>query len=143
MKVSHFLNALEYARVHAAIKEAEAGTSGDMVVYVARKVHLDVLADANRKFKEFRLDASGLDNNLLIYIAPKSQTFAVVGGGLLHQKVGQAWWDDLSALLTQHFKKNDYTGGLVAAVERAGVALKLHFPGTDTDRRGQRDIVEE
>jgi len=67
----------------------------------------------------------------------------VVGGTALHGKVGQAWWDELSALLTLHFKEGRYTDGLVAALEEAGRVLKTHFPATTVDRTGQQDIVEE
>ena len=67
----------------------------------------------------------------------------MVGGTALHGKVGQAWWDELSALLTLHFKEGRYTDGLVAALEEAGRVLKTHFPATTVDRTGQQDIVEE
>ena len=62
------------------------------------------------------------------FLAPKTQTFAVVGGTALDEKVGQVWWDHLIALLTSHFKENRYTDGLIAAIDRAGQALKTHFP---------------
>ena len=74
---------------------------------------------------------------------PKSQTFAVVGGKALHERVGQAWWDDLVKLLRQHFRVGAYTDGLVEAIDRAGEALRRHFPAGEVDRNGQSDIVEE
>jgi uncharacterized membrane protein len=98
---------------------------------------------ANHEFCKLRLETATDKNSLLIFLAPKTQTFAVVGGTALHEKVGQAWWDDLIALLTRHFKEGRYTDGLVAAIEQAGHALKSHFPATATDRTGQKDIVEE
>jgi uncharacterized membrane protein len=79
----------------------------------------------------------------LIFLAPKSQKFAVVGGPALHEKVGQAWWDELIALLTRHFKESRYTDGLVATIGQAGRALQTHFPARASDRSGRRDIVEE
>jgi uncharacterized membrane protein len=143
MKVKHFLNAIEHGHVHAAIKSAENGTSGDVVVYITHKTVEDPLVAANREFRRFRLDAAPDKNSFLIFLAPKSQTFAIVGGEALHEKVGQAWWDELSALLTRHFKAAHYTAGLVAAIEQAGQKLKAHFPASMPDRTGQRDIVEE
>jgi len=80
---------------------------------------------------------------LLIFLAPKSQKFAVVGGTALHEKVGQAWWDGFIALLTRHFKDGHFTDGIVAALEKAGTALKTHFPDASPDRAGQKDIVED
>ncbi|MCE0523245.1 MAG: TPM domain-containing protein [Methylacidiphilales bacterium] len=143
MKVKQFLNSVEHARVHQAIRSAEEGTSGDIVVFISHRHVKEPLDAANREFRKLRLDAAGHDNSMLIFLAPKSQKFAVVGGGALHQKVGQGWWHELVELLTRHFKESRFTDGLVATIERAGGALKTHFPATATDRTGQRDIVEE
>ncbi|MEI9999013.1 MAG: hypothetical protein WDO13_07510 [Verrucomicrobiota bacterium] len=44
----------------------------------------------------------------------------MLGSPALHAKVGQAWWHDLSALLTRHFKEGHYTEGLIEAVAEAG-----------------------
>jgi uncharacterized membrane protein len=143
MKVKHFLSALEHARVHGAIKEAEEGTSGDIVVYITHKHVADPLAAAHREFRRLRLETATDNDSFLIYLAPKSQKFAVVGGTALHDQTGQAWWDHLSALLARHFKEARYTDGLIAAIEEAGRKLKAHFPAQSSDRRGQKDIVEE
>jgi uncharacterized membrane protein len=143
MKVKHFLSALEHARVHAAIKAAEQGTSGDIVVVITHRSVNDPLAAAQREFRRLRLESATNKDGFLVFLAPKSQKFAVVGGTALHDKAGQAWWDHLSALLTRHFKEGRYTDGLVAAIEQAGEKLKHHFPAQNTDRTGQHDIVEE
>ena len=66
-----------------------------------------------------------------------------MGGTALHEKVGQAWWDEFLALLTRHFKEGRYTDGLIAALDQAGHALRTHFPSAPLDRTGQKDIVEE
>ena len=143
MKVKHFLDALEHARVHAAIKAAEEGTSGDIVVYITHKRVEDPLPVANHEFRKLHLETATRKDSVLLFLAPKSQKFAVVGGTALHDKVGQAWWDHLGALLARHFKEGRYTDGLVAAIEQAGQKLKQHFPSHTTDRTGQQDIVEE
>ena len=143
MKVKHFLSALEHDRVHQAIRSAEEGASGQIVVFISHRNVKDPLAAANREFRKLRLEAATDKNSLLIFLAPKSQKFAVVGGAALHEKVGQAWWNELIALLTRHFKEGRYTDGLAATIERAGRALKAHFPAGAPDRADRRDIVEE
>jgi len=142
MKVRHFLSTVDHNRVHAAIKSAESGNSGDIVLYITHRKVKDALTTAHRTFRHLNLGRAADQNSLLIFIAPKSQTFALVGGPALHEKVGQAWWDELVALLAGHFKEGRYTDGLVAALDRAGIALRQHFPSTDTDRTGQQDILE-
>jgi uncharacterized membrane protein len=134
---------VEHGRVHQAIRSAEEDTSGDIVLYISHRKVEDPLVAAHLEFKKLGLETATDKNSLLIFLAPKSQKFAVVGGTALHEKVGQAWWDELIALLTGHFKAGRYTDGLVSSIEQAGRALKAHFPATSPDRTGQKDIVEE
>jgi len=143
MKVKHFLSALEHDRIHQAIRSAEEGTSGKITVYISHRKVEDPLAAANHEFRKLRLETATDKNGLLIFLAPKSQKFAVVGGTALHAKVGQAWWDELIALLTRHFKEGRYTDGLAATIEQAGRALRTHFPSDAPGRAGEGDIVEE
>jgi len=143
MKVKHFLSALEHGRVHQAIRSAEKGTSGSIVLFISHRKVEDPLAAAHHEFSKLRLEAAKGDNCLLLFLAPKTQKFAVVGGAAHHEKVGQVWWDDLVALLTRHFKANHYTDGLVATIAQAGHALQTHFPASASDRTSERDIVEE
>ena len=145
MKVSHFLNSVEHASVHRAIRAAEEGTSGDIVVFITHRSVTDPLDAAEKQFLKLRLDQAVEKNSLLIFLAPKTQKFAVIGGSALHEKVGQPWWDELVGILTRHFKAMRYTDGLLAAIEEAGRALKKHFPATQTDRhrpvRHRRGII--
>lgn len=143
MNVKHFFTHLEHDRVHRAIRAAETGTSGDIVLYITHAKVEDPLAAANEQFRKLHLETVTDKNSFLIFLAPKSQKFAMVGGTALHEKVGQAWWDELVALLTLHFKANHYTEGLIATIERAGIALRKHFPASAENRTGQKDIVEE
>jgi uncharacterized membrane protein len=142
MKAKHFFNQLEHTRITAAIQAAELGTSGYIVLFITHHAVIDALAAAHKVFTKRHLEQAADDNSLLLFLAPKSQTFAVVGGKALHERVGQAWWDALIELLKQHFKAGDYTGGLVAAIAKAGHALKQHFPASNVDRTGQSNIVE-
>jgi uncharacterized membrane protein len=143
MKIEHFLKGVEHDRVHHAIRDAEKGTSGDIVVYVSHRQESDPLAGAHRAFRKLNLGDAADKNSLLIFLAPKTQKFAIVGGTALHEKAGQAWWDDLAGLLGRHFKDGRYTEGLLEVIARAGEKLQTHFPDEAPDRTGQKDIVEE
>jgi uncharacterized membrane protein len=143
VKTKHFLSKLEHTLVHDAIRKAEAGTSGDIVVYITQKEAPDALAAAQEVFTRRHLEKAAKDNSLLIFLAPVSQTFAVVGGKALHEAVGQAWWDDLAGVLRTHFRTSYFTEGLVESIKKAGHALKNHFPADNVDRAGQSDIIEE
>ena len=143
MKIKHFLSNVEHQRVHDAIKAAEQHTSGDIVVYITHRKTDDPLAAAHQEFRKLKLDSDAAQNSVLIFLAPKTQKFAIVGGTALHDKVGQRWWDDLVPLLAKHFKDSRYTDGLVALIEHIGHAHKAHFPATASRPTGTSDIVEE
>ncbi len=143
MTTRHFLNYLEHERIHAAIKRAEKGTSGDIVVFITHKKAPDALAAAQEVFRRRHLKGSAKDNTLLIFLSPPSRTFAVVGGQALHDAVGQEWWEELAGMMRTHFRTRYYSEGLESAVNFAGEALRHYFPAEDVDRTGQADIVEE
>ncbi|MDB4793614.1 TPM domain-containing protein, partial [Methylacidiphilales bacterium] len=111
--------------------------------YISHRRVDDPLVAANHEFRKLHLENATTKNSLLIFLAPRAQKFAVVGGTALHEKVGQGWWEELVAILTSHFKESRYTDGLIAALEKAGHALRMHFPDDTPDRTGQKDIVEE
>jgi uncharacterized membrane protein len=143
MKLTHFLSSVEHERIHQAIRAAETGTSGDIVLFITHDRVEDPVTAADQEFRKLGLETGAKKNALLIFLAPKSQKFAIVGGTALHEKVGQRWWDELVALLGRHFKAESFTDGLVAVIQHAGHALQKHFPAGATDRTGERDIVEE
>ena len=72
-------------------------------------------------------------NAVLIFVAPVSQTFAVIGDEAVHRKCGDAFWQQLAAAMTEHFKQGEFTAGLVHGIERAGVLLAAEFPRQPDD----------
>jgi uncharacterized membrane protein len=139
----HFLNHLEHERIQRAIQRAEAGTSGDIVVFITHKKAPDPVAAAQEVFTRRHLNKAANDNSLLIFLSPPSRTFAVVGGKALHDAVGQDWWEELAGMLRTHFRTRYYSEGLAQAIDCAGEAFRAHFPADKVDRTGQSDIVEE
>ena len=75
-----------------------------------------------------------LRNGVLIYLAPRSRTFAVIGDTAVHDKCGDAFWRLLTAAMALHFKRGEFTEGLVHGIDRAGALLAEHFPRTTGDR---------
>ena len=144
MKTKHFLKNVEHKRVLQAIRAAEEGNTGDIVLLVTHEKVQDPVTAANLTFQKLNLQAAADKNSILILLAPETQKFAVVGGAMLHARVGHAWLHELTGLLSQYFKEGRYSDGLVAAIERIGTALKTHFPATGSvNRQGQRDIIEK
>ena len=68
------------------------------------------------------------------FFAPRTQQFAIVGDTGIHEKCGQPFWEEISALLSARFKEGQFTEALVAAVAKVGEVLARHFPRRPDDQ---------
>ncbi len=135
--------AVDHARVTAAIAAAEAGTSGRIRVLIARHRAPDPIAAAQRHFRRLSVAQLTHRDGVLIFVAPRSRTFAVIGDKGVHEKCGDAFWRELASAMTGSFKKGDFTTGLVHGIERAGALLAAHFPAEGAKPAPANDSVED
>ena len=133
---------VDHDRVNAAIVAAEARTSGRIRVLVARHRAPHAVAAAQRHFQRLGIAQLPKRSGVLIFVAPRSRTFAVIGDQGVHEKCGDAFWRELAAAMTIYFKKGDFTAGLVHGIERAGALLAEHFPA-DAGPSAPPDAVED
>ena len=134
---------IDHDRVVAAIAAAEQRTSGEIRVVVARHPAADPVAAAQSHFERLGMTHTKLRNGVLIYLAPRSHTFAVIGDTAVHDKCGDAFWRLLAAAMAVQFKRGEFTEGLVHGVERAGALLAEHFPRSPDDHNELPNQVEE
>jgi uncharacterized membrane protein len=117
-----------HGRVVQAILAAEARTSGQIRVVVARHKAKEPVAAAQAYFNRFKMANSPLRNGILIFVAPRSRNFAVIGDSGVHEKCGEAFWGILAEAMGERFKRGEFTDGIVHGVERAGDLLATTFP---------------
>lgn len=141
MKTKHFLNALDEARILAAIREAESRTSGEIRLAISPRAASDPVAAAQKQFDRFGMANTRERNAVLLFVAPTSRTFAIIGDRAVHEKCGQAFWDQLAATMSDHFKSGCFTEGLLAAITEAGQLLAAHFPSRPDDRNELSDGI--
>lgn len=122
----------ERERVKAAIAQAEAGTTGKVVVRLVPEGDADALERAKAEFVEAGLHRHEHRNVALILVAPEARSFAIVGDSALHDRVGDAFWQELVAQAQPYFARGDIARGIVFAIERLGETLRAHFPSTAT-----------
>ena len=134
---------IDHDRVVAAITEAERKTSGEIRVLIARQKAVDPVTTAKRHFERLGMTKTSKRNGVLIFVSPRSRTFAVIGDTAVHEKCGDAFWRVLAATIGSHFKTGDFTGGLVHGIERAGALLAENFPREPGDRNELPNRVEE
>ena len=130
MKPDSFLGRLDHDRVVAAIRAAEERSRGEIRVHVARKAVADPQRAAAALFEKLGMHATGERNGVLLFVAPASQRFAVVGDQGIHEKMGPEFWKDVAAAMEEDFRQGRFTDGIVKGVAKAGDALATHFPRT-------------
>ena len=134
---------IDHPSVVAAIGAAELKTSGEIRVVLSRRKITEPVAEAQRQFARLGMTKTAARNGVLILLAPRSRTFAVIGDQGVHEKCGAAFWTELAAAMTEYFKRGDFTAGLVHGIDRAGALLAEHFPRQADDRNELPDEIEE
>ena len=137
------LRNIDAARVKEAITRAEHRTSGEIMVSVAPIFWGSVEKAAQKAFIRLGIAHTKEHNGVLIFVVPGRKKFMVLGDSGIHAKVGQEFWDAVAGQLSGHFRKGDFTGGLVSAIDVIGEKLELHFPyDPTTDVNGLPDDVD-
>jgi len=137
------LRNIDAARVKEAIARAERRTSGEIMVSVAPIFWGSVEKAAQKAFVRLGIVQTKEHNGVLIFVVPSRKKFMVLGDSGIHAKVGQEFWEAVAGQLSGHFRKGDFTGGLVSAVDVIGEKLGLYFPyDAATDVNGLPDDVD-
>jgi uncharacterized membrane protein len=134
---------IDHGKVVAAIAAAESRTSGEIRVLVGRDKAEEPVLAAEKHFERLGMTETAERNGVLIFLAPRSHTFAIVGDTAIHEKCGNAFWQSVAASMEAHFKRREFTEGLVNGVQRAGELLALNFPRRPDDRNELPNQVEE
>lgn len=142
MKTKAFLDQIRDEEVVEAIRRAEQRTSGEIRVCVTRRRITDPVAAAERAFLRLGMHQTRERNGVLIFVAPRSQQFAVIGDTAVHARCGPAFWTQVAEGVAELFRKGDYTGGITHAVHQAGVVLGEHFPRRRDDQDELSNAVE-
>jgi uncharacterized membrane protein len=143
MRTRTFVQQLEHDRIVEAIGEAEKKTSGEIRVYIKRGDIPDPVAAARAQFEKLGMTATEQRNGILIFVAPRSQKFAVIGDDGIHQRCGDQFWHELVDSMQQFFRAQNFTDAVVHAIVRTGELLAREFPRLANDRNELPDAVEE
>lgn len=142
MKTQEFLQKIDESQVVAAIAEAEKRTSGEVRVYVSSRRRDDAMAAAQKRFEKLGMTKTVERNAVLIFIAPLTQKFAIIGDRGIHQKCGDPFWQEVSAHFSAGLKSGCITEALVSTIGKIGDLLAAHFPRADDDRNELPNRIE-
>ena len=123
-----FSKHLQHDDIVAAISSAEHKTTGEIRVSISAKRIEDPVAAAQMEFMRLGMNHSKEQNGVLIFVAPRSRKFAVIGDAAVHAKCGDEFWRQLADAMTGYFRKSEFTTGIIHGVKKAGDLLAEHFP---------------
>jgi uncharacterized membrane protein len=123
-----FLQRVDESQVVAAIRAAEAKGRGEVRVHVTQEAVGDAHTAAVEAFERLGMTATAERNGILIYVAPRERSLAVIGDRGVDLVCGEGFWREVAAALQADFREGRFTEGLVRGVERAGEVLARFFP---------------
>ena len=128
MHPKKLIQQLPHDTIVGAIRDAEQKTSGEIRVLISHKSVEDPVADAQKEFVRLGMTNSPEKNGVLIFVAPRTHKFAVIGDAGVHAKCGDVFWQELAKAMTDYFRKSEFTEGIIHGVRKAGQLLAEHFP---------------
>lgn len=131
MKHSDFIGQLDEPQILAAIRAAESQTTGKIRAVVSKRRCADPLAAARKHFHALGLHNDPHHNGVLIFVAPRSHTFAIYGDRGVHERCGDEFWNALRDQMLEHLRAGRYTEALVHGINKAGELLAAHFPAAE------------
>ncbi len=136
------LRVIDQDKVKAAIQKAEHQTSCEICVSVAPFFWGSIEKAADKTFVRMGMSRTRERNGVLFFVVPSRRKFVVLGDTGIHEKVGQEFWNRVAAVVSEKFRKSDFTGGLVKGIEEVGQQLSTHFPFSASDQNELPDAVD-
>jgi uncharacterized membrane protein len=141
MKASTFFTPEQQETIVRAIAEAEHSTSGEIRVHVETSCKVNVLDEAAWLFKKVGMHKTADRNGVLIYLALKERSFAIIGDSGINAVVPAGFWDAVRDHMQQRFSEGLFSEGLAEGVKMAGEKLREHFPRSKDDVNELTDAI--
>lgn len=125
---STFFTPEERSAINRAIASAEARTSGEIRVHVARNSRGQPRAAAEASFTTLGMQSTAARNGVLIYISVADHRFAIIGDEGIDRVAPPGFWDDVTAEMKDAFGRGQFATGTIAAALRVGEKLHEFFP---------------
>jgi len=138
-----FLIGLDTPAIEAAIRQAEARTTGEIRLSIAGYFRGDPRRLAERAFRRLGMDATRSRNGVLILIVPSRRQVVVLGDAGIHGRVGDEFWQRVATELATAIRANQVNEGVLQAIAAVGDELARHFPaGTAPNANELPDTID-
>lgn len=128
MNATEFIHRLDEDSIVAEIAKAEAATSGEIRIFISSRTVGDPVAEAQGHFTALGMNRTKYRNSVLLYFAPLSRKFAIIGDQGVHEKCGPAFWQELAAEIRPILQSGLFSEAVIRGVRQTGRRLAIHFP---------------
>ena len=130
LRKAPMLQPLEQQFVVQAIRDAEAGTSGEVRVFVERRCSwMDAADRAQELFVKLNMHETEERNGVLVYLAIADRQFAILGDeAIFHRAGGPVFWEAAALQMRDLLRQGRMADALAAGVRELGRALANNFP---------------
>jgi len=129
-------------RIVERIRAAESATTGQIHVHVSHRSVKDPTAAAAREFRRLGMQRTQDHNAVLIYVAPRSRSFAVFGDAGVHERCGDDFWRAVVADMESDLRQGRLTEGILKGIDRLGATLGEQFP-RNASGGGNNEVPDE
>jgi uncharacterized membrane protein len=141
MTPEKFFTPQERTEIEDAIRIAEKNTSGEIRVHLESNCKVDVLDRTAFLFEKLEMHKTKLRNGVLFYLSINDHKFAIIGDAGINSKVPENFWNNISQMMTECFKKGEFVKGFTEGILMCGHQLKEHFPYQHDDINEQPDEI--
>lgn len=126
-------------KIEQAIKASEQRHRGEIRFAVEGPLspfHLRISPRKRARQAFAQLDVWDTEENtgVLIYVQLVDRAIEIVADRGISAKVSQAEWDAVCRAMESRFRKNEYLGGALEAIDRVTALLARHFPAGGANR---------
>ena len=132
----NFFSTAEQRSIIEAIEQAERRTSGELRVHLEHHCKGgDPYERGRQLFEELGMTQTSERNGVLIYLATGDHSFAILGDAGIDTQVPDDFWEDVAALMSEHFRQGGFVAGMTLGIASMGEKLAEFFPyaGDDDD----------
>ena len=129
-KPKPLLTAAVQGHIVAAIQQAEAGTTGEIRVFVETKCsYVDAFDRATEIFARLKMAHTEYRNAVLLYLAITDRQFAIVGDTEIYRQAGGThFWAAAAQQFQNDLRAGNMEIGISTCVAALGAALAANFP---------------
>jgi uncharacterized membrane protein len=131
--MNDFIKIEQEPSIVAAIRDAEARTSGEIRVYITDRWVFRIESHARKVFRKLGLENTKRRNAALICVFSRRKRFTILGDEGINQFVEETYWESLAGRFSQRLHETSHAEALRELIESIGNRMARHWPPEESN----------